>query len=146
MFGFGVDEATGRGGFKYSCVLIPTHMVTDETEGQIVSACRTAIGDELRSVTHFTADSVEQLYLRSDLERTADLVGFAEVERRGFHSRTDYRGTELGDYLFTIRVFEEGYLLRVITDEHGVFVTTDAMFRDRFEDVAASVTPILRSA
>lgn len=120
-------------------------MVSEETAGQIVSACRTAIGDELRSVTHFTRDSVDQLYLRGDLERTADLVGFAEVERRGFHSQTDYRGTELGEYLFTIRVFEEGYLLRIIADEQGLFVTTDTMFRDRFEDVATSVGPILRS-
>ena len=120
-------------------------MPSEETADQIVSACRTAVGDELRSVTHFGHDSVEQLYLRADLEQTADLVGFAEVERRGFHSQTDYRGTELGAYLFTIRVFEEGYLLRVITDEQGVFVTTDTMFRERFEDVATSVGPILRS-
>jgi hypothetical protein len=128
--------------FPYPLIVI--HMHAEETAGQIVSACRTAIGDELRSVTHFTHDSVDQLYLRDDLEQTADLVGFAEVERRGFHSRTDYRGTELEEYLFTIRVFEEGYLLRIIADEQGVFVTTDSMFRDRFEDVARSVKPILR--
>jgi hypothetical protein len=42
-------------------------------------------------------------------------------------------------------VFEEGYLLRIIADEQGVFVTTDSMFRDRFEDVARSVKPILRA-
>lgn len=120
-------------------------MPSEETDGQIVSACRTAIGDELRSVTRFTHDVVDQLYLRDDLKQTADLVGFAEVERRGFHSRTDYRGTELDAYLFTIRVFEEGYLLRVIEGDQGVFVTTDTMFRDRFEDVATSVQSILQS-
>jgi hypothetical protein len=125
--------------------LIVIHVSSEEPADQIVSACRTAIGDELRSVTRFTHDSVDQLYLREDLERTADLVGFAEVERRGFHSRTDYRGTELGEYLFTIRVFEEGYLLRVIEGDRGVFVTTDTMFRERFEDVATSVGSILRS-
>jgi hypothetical protein len=121
-------------------------MPSEDSDGQIVSACRTAIGDELRSVTRFTRDSVDQLYLREDLEQTADLVGFAEVERRGFHSQTDYRGTELGAYLFTIRVFEEGYLLRIITDEQGVFVTTDTMSRNRFEEVATSVQSILQSA
>jgi len=118
-------------------------MPSDEVQDQIVRACRTSIGDELRSVTYFTESSVGQLYLREDLEQTADLVGFAEVERLGFRARTDYRGTELGDYLFTIRVFEDGYLLRIIADDRGVFVTTDTMSRDRFEDVAGSLEAIL---
>lgn len=133
-------------GFIFPCVLIPTHMVDDDVVDKIVSACRTAIGDETRSVTHFTAESIDQLYLREDLERTADLAGFAEVERLGFRAQTDYKRTELGEYQFTIRVFEEGYLLRVIEGDEGVFITTDTMSRDRFEDVAASVRPILRSA
>ena len=45
---------------------------------ELLSAARTATGDELRSLTYFTEEAVEQLYLRSDLSRTADLVGFAE--------------------------------------------------------------------
>ena len=118
-------------------------MPRDEVRDQIVSACRTSIGDELRSVTCFTSSSVEQLYLREDLEGSADLVGFAEVERLGFRAQTDYSRTELGDYLFTIRVFDEGYLLRIIADGCGVFVTTDTMSRDRFEDVAGSIESIL---
>ena len=48
---------------------------------ELISVCRTGVGDELRSITYFTEDQVEQVYLRSDLERTADLVGFAELER-----------------------------------------------------------------
>jgi hypothetical protein len=36
-------------------------------------------------------------------------------------------------------------LLRIITGEQAVFVTTDTMFRDRFEDVATSVQSILRA-
>lgn len=118
----------------------------DEVAEQIVSACRTAIGDELRSVTYFTEREIDQLYLRGDLEGTADLVGFTEVERFGFRAQTDYRRTELGEYHFTIRVFEEGYLLRVIEGDQGVFVTTDTMSRDRFEEVAGSVRSILREA
>jgi hypothetical protein len=118
-------------------------MVEDHVAERLVSACRTAIGDEVRSVTHFTDESVDQLYLREDLNRTADLVGFAEVERFGFRAQTDYDGTELGEYLFTIRVFEEGYLLRVIAGDQGVFVTTDTMSRNRFEEVATSVRSIL---
>jgi hypothetical protein len=118
-------------------------MVDDEVAEQVVSACRTAIGDELRSVTYFTEREIDQLYLRGDLERSADLVGFSEVERLGFRAQIDYRRTELGEYLFTIRVFDGGYLLRVIAGDQGVFVTTDTMSRDRFEEVAASVRSIL---
>jgi predicted Zn-dependent protease len=118
-------------------------MVDDDVAERLVSASRTAIGDEVRSVTYFTGESVEQLYLREDLERTADLVGFAEVERLGFRARTDYRRTELGEYRFTTRVFDEGYLLRVIAGDQGVFVTTDTMSRNRFEEVATSVRSVL---
>lgn len=87
------------------CLLAPIRIQREETADQIVSACRTSIGDELRSVTRFTSSSVEQLYLRADLDGSADLVGSADIERLGLLVQTDYRGTELGEYLFTIRVF-----------------------------------------
>jgi hypothetical protein len=105
----------------------------------LLSTARTVVGDELRSVTYFDEEGVEQLYLREGLEADADLVGFAETERLGFRSQMDYRNTELGDYEFTIRVFEHGYLTRVIAGDHGVFVTTDPMARDRFEELAAAM-------
>ena len=117
--------------------------LTDELETELQSAARTVVGDELRSVTYFTEDEVEQVYLRSDLEAGADLVGFADTERLGFRSQMDYTGTELGEYEFTIRVFEHGYLTRVIVGDRGVFVTTDAMARDRFEELAAAMRGVL---
>jgi hypothetical protein len=110
---------------------------------ELVSACRTTVGEELRSVTYFTESSTEQLYLRDDLEADADLVGFAENERLGFRSRSLYRRTELGDYQFTIRAFEHGYLTRVIVGDRGAFVTTDPMQIDRFEELAAAVRSVL---
>jgi hypothetical protein len=112
-------------------------------EEQLISACRTAVGDELRSVTHFTEDDVEQLYLRSDLDRTADLVGFAELERAGFRAEELYRGTQLGEYRATVRMFEHGYLTRVIVGDAGVWVTTDGMSMDRFEELASAVRAVL---
>jgi hypothetical protein len=111
---------------------------------ELVSAARTAVGDELRSLTYFTGRDVEQLYLRDDLEAEADLVGFADTERLGFRSQTDYGDTELGPYRFTIRVFDRGYLTRVIVGDHGAFVTTDPMARDRFEELAAALRETLR--
>ena len=112
---------------------------------ELLSAARTATGDELRSLTYFTEGDVTQLYLRNDLSRTADLVGFAENERQGFHSQSLYANTQLGDYQFTVRVFENGYLTRVIAGEHGVWVTTDSMEMDRFEELASALSSILRS-
>jgi hypothetical protein len=122
---------------------MPTRSLPDGLGEELVSAARTAVGDELRSVTSFTDDDVEQLYLRGDLEADADLVGFAETERLGFRSQTDYRGSELGPYRYTIRVFDEGYLTRVIVDDRGVFVTTDPMPRDRFDELATALRETL---
>jgi len=115
----------------------------DDTEERLVRTCRTTVGDELRSVTYFTEDDVAKLYLREDLEGGADLVGFAENERQGFRSQTVYDESELGDYLATIRLFEEGYLTRVIAGEDGVFVTTDPMSIERFEELTAALAESL---
>ncbi|SNR31926.1 DUF7522 family protein [Halorubrum vacuolatum] len=112
---------------------------------ELCSAARTTAGDEIRSITYFTEDAVEQLYLRSDLDRTADLVGFAENERQGFQSQSLYTGTQLGKYRFTVRVFENGYLTRVIANNHGVWVTADAMDIDRFEELGAALAGVLRT-
>jgi len=123
---------------------MPSNALPEEDRTELISTIRTAVGDELRSITYFSEDTVEQLYLRDDLEADADLIGFADIERLGFRSQMDYQGTELGPYQFTIRVFERGYLTRVIIGDHGVFVTTDAMARDRFEELAAAVGAVLR--
>ncbi len=112
---------------------------------ELLSAARTSIGDELRSLTYFTEERIDQIYLRSDLRRTADLIGFAENERNGFHAQSLYADSELGDYLFTVRIFENGYLTRVIANGHGVWVTTDSMEMDRFEELASALSAILRS-
>lgn len=115
----------------------------DVLSDELVSACRTTVGDRLRSVTYFDTTGEEQIYLRDDLEPGANIVGFADNERLGFRSQTIYDGSELGDYQFTIRVFEHGYLTRVIGDYHGTFVTTDRLPTDRFEDLASAVESVL---
>ena len=72
-------------------------------------------------------------------------MGFAELERLGFRSAVDYERSELGPYRFTIRVFEHGYLTRVIVGDHGVWVTTDGMPVDRFEELASALMAVLRA-
>jgi hypothetical protein len=68
-------------------------VIDPELEEELISVCRTVVGDELRSVTYFDEEVVEQLYRRSDLDRTADLVGFADHERLGFRSQSAYRNS-----------------------------------------------------
>ena len=116
---------------------------TFDLREQLVSVCRTVVGDELRSITYFTDDEVDQIYLRSDLDQTADLVGFASIERTGFDAVKKYDGTQLGDYQATVRMFENGYLTRVVLDRRGVWVTTDKMSMERFEELAAAIEPVL---
>lgn len=118
--------------------------ISDELASELVSAARTAVGDELRSVTYFDEDDVGQIYRREGLDRTADLVGFADNERLGFRSQRTYRNSQLGSYDFTIRVFDNGYLTRVIVGDRGVWVTTDGMPISRFEELASVLRGVLR--
>lgn len=118
-------------------------IVGSEFAEALEAACRTAVGDSLRSITYFTSEAFTQLYLRSDLDSDADLAGFVEHETDGFRAKRAYRGSELGDHDFTIRSFENGYLTRVTVDGHGVFVTTDGLTMRRSEDVAAALQEVL---
>lgn len=121
-----------------------TGLLNAEIADQIETTCRTAIGDSLRSVTYFTRDDYEQLYLRDDLERDADLSTFIGHEWRGFKTaQTAYQQSELGDYNYTIRVFDNGFLIRVTNDREGVFVTTDGLTIKDFEEVATAVEAVL---
>lgn len=127
-------------GFHHSSMI---GQLSEEQQQELLAAARTAVGDELRSLMYFTEETYNQVYLRHDLEQTADLVGFAENERFGFRSQQAYAESELGKYQFTIRVFENGYLTRVIVRNHGVWVTTDGMPIDRFEELGSALTSVL---
>lgn len=122
----------------------PTDMVlSEETTDELLSACRTTVGDELRSITYFTPDEYDHLYLREDLERGDNPEAFVENERQGFSSQRTYEWSELGEYEYTIRVFTEGHLVRVITDEEGVYVTTGDLTMDRFGELVEAIQSIL---
>ncbi len=121
-----------------------TGLIPEGLSSQMVTTARTAIGDSLRSVTYFTRDDFEQLYLREDLERDADLTSFIGHEWRGFKTtQTAYEGSELGNYRYTIRVFDNGFLVRVTSDREGVFVTTDGLTINDFEEVAVAIKSVL---
>lgn len=120
-------------------------LAPDELAAQITTACRTAAGDDVRSVTYFNRDDFEQLYLRSDLKQDADLGAFVEHETLGFDAAEDYKGSELGDYTFTVRRFENGFLTRVIRGDHGAFVTLDSLTINRSEEIASALEEILEA-
>ena len=120
-----------------------TDTLNSDFADELISVCRTTVGDELRSIAYFTEDEVEPVYLRDDLDRTADLTGFANQERVGFQAQSAYQNTQLGEYQATIRMFENGYLTRVIYGETGIWVTTDEMSIDRFEELVIALKAIL---
>jgi len=110
----------------------------------VVTTARTAVGDSLRSVTYFSRDDFAQLYLRGDLERDADLGTFVGHEWREWETtQTAYAGSELGAHEYTIRVFENGFLIRVAVDRGGVFVTTDGLTLKDFEELAGALREVL---
>lgn len=129
--------------------------ISDEFAEQIVSTCRTAIGDGLRSVIYFTPDAYDVLYVRrdlydGDLERVHEAKReVVENERLGFATSeiyADFGEDEepgLGDYEFTQRVFKNGFLTRILVGDRGVLVTTDGFDLAAFREIVVSVRNLL---
>jgi hypothetical protein len=121
-----------------------SQLLANDLADQIVTTARTATGDSLRSVTYFTRSDFEQLYLREDLERDADLDTFVGHEWRGFRDTSNaYQNSELGGYRFTVRAFENGYLLRVTGERAGVLITTDGLQVQSYEEIADAIEKML---
>lgn len=119
-------------------------LLPDKAKDRLTRTCRTAVGDSLRSLTYINRFDYEQVYLRDDLERDADLNSFIGNEWHDFKMTQDaYRGSELGDYRYTIRVFENGYLVRITIEDSGVFITTDGITMQDFEALSQAVEGVL---
>jgi hypothetical protein len=118
-------------------------LVDPSLEEQLVSACRTAVGDSLRSIVYFTPDEYEQVYLRSDLDADADISRWVEHEAAGFRAQLAYDGSELGEYHYTLRVFDNGFVTRVVEGECGVFITTDGITVMRSKEVTRAIRSVL---
>lgn len=120
-------------------------VLSEEIEDQLVSTCRTAIGDVLRSITYLTPTGYEQLYVREDVDRQDEPDAFVETERKGFTSQRTYGWTTLGNYQYTIRAFDHGYIGRVIVGDSGVYVETEALTVEEFDEIAESIRSVLRN-
>lgn len=124
-----------------------TQLLSEEFAENIVTTARTATGDSLRSVTYMTRSDFDQLYLREDLEQDADLNTFVGHEWRGYReTQNAYQNSELGQCKFTVRGFENGYLLRVATERRGVIITTDGLSMQSYEEIAEALKRMLREA
>jgi hypothetical protein len=123
---------------------------------ELVSACRTAVGDNLRTIIWFMPDAFDVVYVRSDLGDAARIrrekERFVESERAGFGERyedaTVDAGAEpnLGTYEVTVRVFSEGFLSRVIVGDQGVLLTTDGLDVSVMEELSVTLRRLLASA
>ncbi|SDC37119.1 hypothetical protein [Natrinema hispanicum] len=127
----------------------------DELATGIVSAARTSLGDTLRSVLYFTPSAFDILYLRQDLyDSTADArdakaqlvefeqAGFSEVPVRTAIARKE-SSSDIGDYEFTVRFHESGFVVRVLQRDVGVLLTIDSMDVNAFEDAAVAIQGLL---
>jgi hypothetical protein len=132
--------------------------IDDRQAESIVSATRTGLGDELRSVMYFTPSSFDLLYVRKDLypsdeaarARKAQLVqlervGFAERPVRNAIAHSD-DGPDIGPYDFTVRFHEEGFVVRVLAGDAGVLFTTDAMDSGAFREAVTAIRGVLDEA
>ena len=118
--------------------------LTEARADQLKTACRSAVGDNCRSVTYFDATNFMQVYLRDDLEQDADLLSFIGHEWHDYKTTTDaYTGSELGNYEYTIRNFENGFLVRIGVSDSGVIVTTDGLKLKDFDSLVATITDLL---
>jgi hypothetical protein len=127
------------------CPNMDSQLLSDDQADNIVTTARTATGDSLRSVTYFTRSDFDQLYLRDDLERDADLNTFVGHEWRGYReTQNAYQNSELGTYNFTVRAFENGYLLRVAVDRKGILISTDGLSMSSYEEIAEALQRMLQ--
>lgn len=118
-------------------------LVSEPLTTALERTCRATVGDSLRSITYFTPEQYQRVYLRADLTADADIERLAAHERAGFETGDVYDGSELGGYEHTVHSFENGYVTRVTSDERGVFLTTDGLTMRGSQAVADALVGVL---
>lgn len=114
-------------------------MLSDDDMDHLVDACIEVADDAVRSIVYFTETDFDQIYLRDYLSADADIQAFVENERVGFDRVATHERSELGRYEYTIRRFREGYLVRILSGEHGVYVTTNQMPIEQYDQLADKI-------
>jgi hypothetical protein len=129
--------------------------VDPTTAERLASAARTGLGDTLRSVVYFTPSAFDVLYVRRDLYESpeaarpaksrlveAERSGFAELPLRTRHGRNNERSS-IGDYRFTVRFHDEGFVVRILEGDAGVVLTTDSMDVRAFTESTTAMQRVL---
>lgn len=129
--------------------------ISEELADALVSAARTSLSDSLRSVIYFTPESFDVLYTRADLYKSEaaaraakaalvefEVAGFAEAPVRSAVSSTDVLSS-IGPYEFTVRFYKHGFVVRMLSDETGIILTTDSMDVNAFTDAASAIRSLL---
>lgn len=118
----------------------------------VISAARTSIGETLRSVIYFTPEEMDLLYVRKDLYESRQGAmevksRLVEFERAGFDEApirsvlsvpSDPRS--IGAYNFSVRIHDDGFVLRILGSDGGVLLTTDDMEVETFEDAEVAIS------
>jgi hypothetical protein len=129
--------------------------ITPEAADSLVSAVRTSVGDTLRSVVYFTPSAFDVLYVRQDLYESDEAARQAkgrlvELERVGFAERPtrtaiarERERAGIGDYSFTVRFHENGFVVRLIEEDAGVVLTADRMDVTAFREAATAARRLL---
>lgn len=120
-------------------------MISDALTERVIESATDVAGDALRSIVYFTEDDFDQIFLRDYLSAEADIGAFVTNEREGFNRVPTHEGSELGRFQYALQRFESGFLVRVIRGEQGVFVTTNRMSMDRFDELADRIDAALAS-
>ncbi|MEF8774527.1 MAG: hypothetical protein V5A23_04855 [Halobacteriales archaeon] len=55
----------------------------------------------------------------------------------------DHPESNIGEYEFTVRFHEEGFVIRMLGGDAGVLLTTDDMDVDAFEDAYSAIEQLL---
>ena len=124
----------------------------------LITTARTTLGDSLRSVVVFDEREMDLLYVREDLYSSTQGAmevksRLVEFEREGLDEaplRTvlsvPREPSSIGRYHFTVRVHENGYVLRIVGETLGVLLTTDEIDRESFDDVAVAAQRLFTDA
>lgn len=107
---------------------------TEQLLTALERACRSAIGDRLRSVSIDSPQWSGTVYLRSDLDTDVDQV---------VRTASDDCEVTVADVGRTVREFSEGYVTRLQHGETCVVVTTDGLKMDRESELSAAVRRLL---
>lgn len=113
---------------------MPQSHTSDRCGTALERACRSAVGDRLRTVTLREEGEVRTVYRRTDLSRDADAT---------VHEQLDGEDVVVADGGRTVGEFDQGYVAHVRVGESAVVVTTDGLRMDRENELSTAVRSIL---